>query len=96
MRHGIGGWGFIRDFRRHTGYSDMICHPTRGLLSIPGLLWRRRYREIRDCLRLGSTYLHWYDWLLTAAPLAAVPVLEVPGMLDALRERATIPNTAYR
>ena len=96
MRHGIGGWGFVRDVRRHTGYSDMVRHPTRGLGSIPGLLWRRRCREARDCLRLGPTYLRWYDWPLTAALLAAAPVLEVPGMLDALRERAAIPKTAYR
>jgi hypothetical protein len=27
-RHAIGGWDFIRDFRRHTGYSD-ICSVTR-------------------------------------------------------------------
>jgi hypothetical protein len=95
MRHGIGGWGFIRDFRRHTGYSDMICSPTRGLRSIPGLLWRRRQREIQNCLRLGSTYLRWYDWPLTAVLLAAAPVLEVPGMLDAVGERTTLPKTAY-
>lgn len=95
MRHAMGGWDFIRDFRRHTGYSDMFCHPTRGLRSIPGLLWQRRCRETRDCLRLGSTYLRWYDWPLTAALLATVPVLELPGMLDALRERATIPKTSY-
>lgn len=95
MRHAIGGWGFIRDFRRHTGYSDMFCHQTRGLRSIPRLSWRRRRREARDCLRLGSSYLRWYDWPLTAALLATAPVLELPGMLDALRERASIPKTSY-
>lgn len=95
MRHGIGGWGFIRDFRRHTGYSDMICSQTRALWRIPGLLWWRRQREIRDCLRLGSSYLRWYDWPLTAVLLAVAPVLEVPGMLDAIGERTTLPRTAY-
>ncbi len=95
MRHAIGGWDFIRDFRRHTGYSDMFVHPTRGLRSIPRLSWRRRCREARDCLRLGSRYLRWYDWPLTAALLVTAPVLELPGMLDALRERASIPNTSY-
>jgi hypothetical protein len=44
---------------------------------------------------LGSTYLRWYDWPLTVALLATVPVLELPGMLDALRERASIPKTSY-
>lgn len=96
MRHGIGGWGFIRDFRRHTGYSDMICGPAKRLRSIPGLLWRRRQREIQDCLRLGSTYLRWYDWPLTAVLLAVAPFLEVPGMLDAVGERSALPRTAYR
>lgn len=96
VRHAIGGWGFIRDYRRHTGYSDMIGHRARGLRSIPGLLWRRRRGEARDCLRLGSIYLRWYDWPLTVALLATAPVLELPGMLDALRERAAIPKTSYR
>jgi hypothetical protein len=95
MRHAIGGWDFIRDFRRHIGYSDMFEHPTRRLRSIPCVSWRRRRREVRDCLRLGPSYLRWYDWPLTAALLSTVPVLELPGMLDMLRERARIPKTSY-
>jgi hypothetical protein len=95
VRHAIGGWNFIRDFRRHTGYSDMICHATRKLRSVPLLLWRRRRREGRDCLRLGSGYLRWHDWPLTAALLAAAPFLELPGILDALRERDAIPKTSF-
>ncbi len=96
MRHAIGGLGFIRDFRRHTGYCDMFGHQTRKLRTIPVLLWQRRCTEIRDCLRLGSAYLRWHDWPLAAALLAAAPLLELPGMLDALRERAAIPKTSYR
>jgi hypothetical protein len=95
VRHAIGGWDSIRDFRRHIGYSDMICHPTRKLRSVPVLLWRRRCREGRDCLRLGSGYLRWHDWPLTAALLAAAPFLELPGIRDALRERDAIPKTSF-
>lgn len=96
VRHALGGWGFVRDFRRHTGYADLVGHPTRGLRAIPSLLWRRRRREIGDCLRLGSTYLRWYDWPLTTALLATLPLLELPGMLDVLRERTTVAKTSYR
>lgn len=73
----------------------MLCHLTKELRSILGLLWQRRCCEIRDCLRLHSRYLRWYDWPLTAALLATVPALELPGILDALRERATIAKTSY-
>jgi hypothetical protein len=96
VRHAIGGWDFIRDVRRHIGYSDMFCHPRRGLSSIPSLLWRRRRREFGDCLRVGSTYLRWYDWPLAAALMVVLPALELFGMLDALRGRPSIPRTSYR
>jgi hypothetical protein len=96
VRHAIGGWDFVRDFRRHVGYSDMTLHPTRTVRAIPSLLWRRRRRETRDCLRLGSRYLRWYDWPLAAGLLAAVSFFELPGIRDALRARDSIPRTSYR
>jgi hypothetical protein len=65
------------------------------LRSIPSLLWQRLSFHGRDCLRLGPTYLRWYDWPLAAAFLAATPVLQVPGMLDAWRGRADIPRTSF-
>jgi hypothetical protein len=93
VQHALGGWGSIRDFRRHIGYIDMMGDPR--LRSIPSLLWQRLSLHGRDCLRLGPTYLRWYDWPLAAAFLAATPVLQVPGMLDAWRGRADIPRTSF-
>lgn len=95
VRHAIGGWDFIRDFRRHIGYVDMMSDPARRLRSIPRLLWWRFSLHGRDCLRLGRSYLRWYDWPLAVAILAATPFLQVPGMLDAWRERDAIPRTSF-
>lgn len=96
VQHAIGGWDFVRDFRRHVGYADMMMgDPARRLRSIPPLLWWRFSFQARDCLRLGPGYLRWYDWPLTAALLAATPLLQVPGMLDAWRGRDAIPKTSF-
>jgi hypothetical protein len=70
VQHALGGWGSIRDFRRHIGYIDMMGDPR--LRSIPSLLWQRLSFHGRDCLRLGPTYLPWYDWPLAAVFLAAI------------------------
>lgn len=93
VRHAIGGWDSIRDFRRHIGYIDMMADPR--LRSVPRLLWRRLAFHGRDCLRLGPSYLRWYDWPLAAAFLAATPFLQLPGMLDAWRRRDAIPRTSF-
>lgn len=93
VRHALEGWDSVRDFRRHIGYIDMMGDPR--LRSIPNLLWQRLSFHGRDCLRLGPTYLRWYDWPLAAAFLAATPMLQVPGMLDAWRGRAAIPRTFF-
>jgi len=95
VRHAIGGWDSIRDFRRHIGYIDMMGDPEKRLRSIPRLLWRRFSLHGRDCLRLGPSYLCWYDWPLAAAFLAATPFLQMPGMLDAWRGRDAIPRTSF-
>ena len=96
VQHAIGGWDFVRDFRRNVGYADMMMgDPARRLRSIPPLLWWRFSLQGRDCLRLGPGYLRWYDWPLTAALLAAAPLLQVPGMLDAWRGRDAIPKTSF-
>jgi hypothetical protein len=95
VRHALGGWHSVRDFRRHIGYIDMMGDPGRSLRSIPPLLWQRLSFHGRDCLRLGPSYLRWYDWPLAAAFLAATPFLQVPGMLDAWRGREAIPRTSF-
>lgn len=96
MRHALGGWDFIRDFRRNTGYADMIEKGGRSYWSILKLLWERRKQETADCLRMGPAYLNWYDWPLLAVLWLIVPFLEIPGMLDALRQRSSIPRSSYR
>ena len=93
VRHALGGWDFIRDFRRHIGYIDMMGNPS--LRSVPSLLWQRLRFHGRDCVRLGPRYLRWYDWPVAAAFLAATPFLQMPGMLDAWRGRAGIPGTSF-
>ena len=96
MMHAIGGLGFIRDVRRHTGYADMSSHSRRHAGEIPKLLRRRLVDQWRAARRLGSRYLRWYDWPLLLVLLGITRVLEVPGMLDALRAREAIPSSAYR
>ena len=96
MRHAIGGWDFIRDFRRNTGYADMMEHTRRESSQILKLLGRRFKREYADCFRLGPKYLRWYDWPLLILLLGVVSFLEIPGMLDALRGGKSIPQSAYR
>jgi hypothetical protein len=95
MQHQIGGIGFIKDFRRHTGYSDMVDHGQANLKSIPKLLFRRSRQELADCCRLGSKYLKWYDWPFLACLFLVVPFLQVPGMLDFIRGRG-VANSLYR
>lgn len=96
MIHAIGGLQFMRDVRRHTGYADMCSHSRRHAREIPRLLWRRLVDQWQAAARLGPRYLRWYDWPLLFALLGIARVLEIPGMLDALRCRDAIPGSAYR
>jgi hypothetical protein len=96
MRHAIGGIHFIKDFRRNTGYADMMEHSPRKVSEIPKLLWKRFKMEYSDCLRLGPQYLKWYDWPLLILLSVFVPFLGIPGMLDAVNERKNIPHSSYR
>ncbi len=95
-RHAIGGWDFLRDFRRNTGFADAAQWGAKSVLDVPRLLWSRRKSEARHCLRLGPRYLRWYDWPLLALLFLLAPVLEVPGILDAIRGRGGVPRSAYR
>lgn len=96
VQHAVGGLSFIRDFRRNTGYTDMVRHPDRFARAIPTLLLQRLYQEVGDCFRVGPSYLRWYDWPAVPVMLLVARVFEIPGMLDALRGRQDIPGTAYR
>jgi hypothetical protein len=96
MRHAIGGLDFIQDFRRNTGYADMMEHSLKKQSEIPKLLWKRFTDECSDSLRLGPRYLNWYDWPLLLFLSLVVPFLGIPGMLDAIHERENIPHSSYR
>lgn len=96
MCHALGGWGFIRDFRRHTGYADMMGSPPPRYGAIPQRLLERRQAEWRDCLRLGPRYLKWGDWPLLALLFCSVGVFEISGMVDAVKRRSAIPQSSYR
>lgn len=96
MRHAIGGWGFLRDFRRNTGYADALEQGTDGIFDVLRQLGRRRRSEWRHCLRVGPRYLRWSDWPLLLVLFLLAPCLELPGAIDALRGRACIRGSAYR
>jgi hypothetical protein len=95
-RHALGGWDFVKDFRRNTGHADMAMHQRMRWALIPRLLLRRLQSEWADCRRVGSRYLRWHDWPLALSLLIAVRFFEIPGMLDAIRNRSRLPYTAYR
>lgn len=97
MQHAIGGWDFVRDFRRNTGYSDMMSLSHRiSYGEVIRLLMRRLRGEWHDCKRLGKQYLQWYDWPFVFVMLVASRFLEIPGMLDAIQKQEQIPKSAYR
>jgi hypothetical protein len=96
MRHAIGGLDFIRDFRRNTGYADMNDEPERRAPLVPRLLWRRLRHDWKNCRRVGPAYLRRGDWPLLILLLALTPFFEVPGVIDALRGRPSVPNSSYR
>ncbi len=96
MEHAIGGWDFVRDFRRHSGYAAMMLYGNPRYATLPIVTYKRIAREIKDCIRLGRKYLRWYDWPLTILLLQLLPFLELPGMVDAIRGRDVIPKTSYR
>ena len=96
MVHAIGGWDFIRDFRRNTGYAALMSHEKIKYSTIPILLYKRFLNETSSCRRLGVQYLHWYDWPLTVFLLLFSRFLEVPGMFDAINKRNRIKSSSYR
>ncbi len=96
MEHALGGWNFIRDLRRNSGYADMMGHDRIRFSAIPKLLYKRWAHDVTICRRLGSQYLRPYDWPLTIFLLFFARFLEVPGMLDAISGRDRITKSSYR
>lgn len=96
MHHAIGGISFIYDFRRNTGFADMMKQSDIRYSKIPYLLWKRSKREVHDCLRVGSKYLKWYDWPFLLFFILLAPSLQIPGMIEAVQGKKAPSNTAYR
>jgi hypothetical protein len=96
MRHAIGGINFIRDVCRNTGYSDMMFYGEVRYSVIPKLLWRRTFRDLVNCWRVGPEYLKWFDWPVALSLMFFARPLEIAGMIDAVKRRAVIPSSAYR
>ena len=94
VRNPIPGLNFIQDFPRNNANPDMMEFSKTS--QIPGILWKRFKEEFSDCQRLGHLYLKWYDWPLLVVLMAIVPFFEIPGMLDAIKEKKSIPNSSYR
>jgi hypothetical protein len=94
-RHAIGGLDFVMEFRRHTGFADMLSGGSPSLAKIPlHLAWRIR-KELGSIVRVHRDYLYWYDWPLVLALFCFARVPETLGMLTALSERG-FERTAYR
>lgn len=95
-RHAVGGFGFMFDVHRNTGYSDVMMGKTRRW-TLPLEIAARRFKNnVGQALRLGGQYLRWYDWPLWLLLLFATRVPEMIGALDAMRGVKTIPGSAYR
>jgi len=95
MQHAIGGWEFMRDHRRNGGYADLAATADHSYATIARRLGARLRDELADFRRVGPDYLKWYDWPLAVLLLIGVRFLELPGMIDALRKRDTIPRSHY-
>lgn len=95
-RHAVGGFGFLFDVHRNTGYSDVMMSKTRRW-SLPAEVALYRFKtNVGQALRLGRDYLRWYDWPLWLLLLFVARVPEAIGALDAMRGAKTIPGSAYR
>ena len=105
--HHFEGWAIEKDIRRNLGYAAVesrrreprirFAWVTRlGYGAIPFLVAARTVYDWRVCLRAGREYgLGWHEipFALLVAP--AVRVLEIPGMIAALRGRG-VPATSFR
>lgn len=105
--HHFEGWATEKDIRRNLGYAAIESRrreprialawvTSLGYAAIPLLLAARTLYDWRVCVRTGRHYgLAWYEVPFALGMAAAVRVLEIPGMIDALRGRG-LPATAFR
>jgi len=104
--HGLSGWGMEADIRRNVGHAviaqrrvdDSIEYAWAarlGLASVPLMVMARTVHEWRICIRHARNYgVRAHEVPLALALSVFLRLWELPGMLDAVKER-TVPHTAY-
>ncbi len=105
--HRFDGWAMERDLRRNMGYGAIkVRHLDRtlphawiahlGILSVPLYSAARTLASLRNTLLFGRHYgVRWFELPLAWGLAVVVHLMEVPGMVAALRGRE-IERTAYR
>jgi len=105
--HDIEGWAMERDVRRNVGYATITMRrvePSLPLawvanlsyLSIPLFFIGRVLLTWWLCLRFFSDYrVAWYELPLALTAAVAIHIMEIPGMVCAIRGQP-IQDTAYR
>ena len=96
MRHAVGGWSFLWDLQRNKGHQAMSYHGPRSVFSMRRLLTAKLHQNVRDCRRVGSDYLRWYDWPLVPVIVLAEALPYCVGMIHALNDVQHIPGSSYR
>ena len=101
VAHAHEGWLMELDMRRNIGYGSVVVRLadplfpwawlTRlGGLAVPLLVAGRAVDGLRDATRCSARYgVRWYELPLAWLAAALLPLLEVPGMLSALRGRGS-------
>jgi len=105
--HELTGWAMEFDIRRNVGHAviaqrrvdgsiDYAWLARLGLLSIPLMVVARTLHEWRICFRNAGNYgVRWFQLPVALSLSVFLRAWEIPGMFDALRERA-VQRTAYR
>ena len=94
--HEFAGWSFVKDMRRHSGYS--LSAQLKGKL--PMILWgfaRQLYYDLIRCWRLRCHYAVALHEVPLAWALALwVRIYELEGVWYARHGRDSVPRTSYR
>ena len=102
----LAGWAMEADIRRNVGHAviaqrlidetiEYAWVARLGLASIPLMVIARTIHEWRICFRNAAHYgVRAYEIPLGMALSVFLRFWEIPGMLDAVRERP-VPQTAY-
>jgi hypothetical protein len=94
--HALPGWSFIKDMRRHQGYS-MSAQVDGNLPKVLRGLAQRLYGDWKRCWRLRHHYaVAWYEVPLALALALVARVHEFKGAKFARQGPHGVPGTTYR